>query len=111
MDSDTKNYLDIQFTQLKESIKEMKQNVIELYNGRDENVKNIIKMQGQLESGNKKFQYVEREIDEVKSVCAKCNNSKDIASLKFKTNIIWGGVGILATGLVLAVSAALIKLL
>ena len=99
-------YFDIQFENVNKRLDKIDNNVTDLYSRADENIKAIIKIETRLESGNKKFEHLEKEIESIKQACSSVGHG----DLKNKVSILWKVVTVIGTGFLIALTGILIKI-
>jgi len=98
-------YFDIQFENVNKRLDKIDTSVTDLYSRADENIKAIIKIETRLESGNKKFEYFEKEISMIKESCSQAGHG----DLRSKVNILWKVVTVIGSGFLIALTTLLVK--
>jgi septal ring factor EnvC (AmiA/AmiB activator) len=113
MDTETKQYLDLRFDNVEDKLAKIDQNQTELFDsiarhreliGNMDTIIQVFKTETEksLESGYKKFKYIEREINKIQVTC----KSQDVRSLKNQFKVIAGVLSAVGLGfLSLAIKA------
>jgi len=102
-----KDYFDAQFSSIKERLDKIDRSIDELYK-RDEEVKErTIKIEARLESGNRTHEYMRKDIEAINVRCSAAKHDE----LKHKVSMMWKIFGTIGTGLLIAVTGIILKLI